>query len=66
MPAYQDISKYPETRRDLALVAEKAISSGEVMSLVRDAAGSLMTSLTCLTSTRAQVCPKVRKVLRLV
>ena len=45
MPAYQDISKYPETRRDLALVADKAISSGEVMSLVRDAAGSLMTKL---------------------
>ena len=45
MPAYEDISKYPETRRDLALVADKAISSGEVMSLVRDAAGSLMTKL---------------------
>ena len=45
MPAYQDISKYPETRRDLALVADKAISSGEVLSLVRDAAGSLMTKL---------------------
>ena len=45
MPAYQDISKYPETRRDLALVADKAISSGEVMSLVQGAAGSLMTKL---------------------
>jgi phenylalanyl-tRNA synthetase beta chain len=45
MPAYQDISKYPETRRDLALVVDKAISSGEVMSLARDAAGSLMTKL---------------------
>ena len=45
MPAYQDISKYPETRRDLALVADKAISSGEVMSLVRNAAGPLMAKL---------------------
>jgi len=45
MPVYQDISKYPETRRDLALVANKGIASGEVMSLVRDSAGSLMTKL---------------------
>ena len=45
MPVYRDISKYPETRRDLALVANKGIASGEVMSLVRGAAGSLMTKL---------------------
>lgn len=45
MPAYQDISKYPETRRDLALLADELVSSGEVMSLVRAAAGPLMTRL---------------------
>jgi phenylalanyl-tRNA synthetase beta chain len=45
MPAYQDISKYPETRRDLALVADHAVSSGEVMKLVREAAGPLMKKL---------------------
>ena len=45
MPAYQDISKYPETRRDLAVVADHAVSSGEVMTLVREAAGPLMKKL---------------------
>jgi phenylalanyl-tRNA synthetase beta chain len=45
MPAYDDISKYPETRRDLAVVADKAIASSEVLSTIREAAGSLLTKL---------------------
>ena len=45
MPAYDDISKYPETRRDLALVADKSAASAEVLSTIRNAAGSLLTKL---------------------
>ena len=45
MPAYDDISKYPETRRDLALVADKGITSAEVLSTIRAAAGTLLTKL---------------------
>ena len=45
MPAYDDISKYPETRRDLALVADKTAASAEVLSTIRKAAGSLLTKL---------------------
>ena len=45
MPAYDDISKYPETRRDLALVADKGITSAEVLSTIRAAAGPLLTKL---------------------
>ena len=45
MPAYDDISKYPETRRDLALVADKSAASAEVLSTIRKAAGSLITKL---------------------
>ena len=44
-PAYDDISKYPETRRDLALVADKSAASAEVLSTIRKAAGSLLTKL---------------------
>ena len=45
MPAYDDISKYPQTRRDLALVADKSAASAEVLSTIRKAAGSLLTKL---------------------
>ena len=48
MPAYDDISKYPETRRDLALVADKSAASAEVLSTIRKAAGSLLTKLDLL------------------
>ena len=45
MPEYKDISKFPETRRDLALVVPKSVASGDVMALIRDAAGGLLTKL---------------------
>ena len=45
MPEYEDISKFPETRRDLALVVDKGVASGDVMTLIRDTAGGLLTKL---------------------
>ena len=45
MPAYADISKYPETRRDLALIVDESIPSGDVLSVVEDSAGRLLTKL---------------------
>lgn len=45
MPEYKDISKFPETRRDLALVVDKGVASGDVMALIHDSAGELLTKL---------------------
>ena len=45
MPVYEDISKYPETRRDLALVADKGIASTDVLLTIRNAGGTLLTKL---------------------
>ena len=45
MPAYADISKYPETRRDLALIVDESVPSGDVLSVVEDSAGRLLTKL---------------------
>lgn len=39
VPQYQDISRYPETRRDLAVVVDQAVPAMEVLALARSAAG---------------------------
>ena len=40
LPAYRDISKFPEVRRDLAFFVEPAVSAAAVLSAARSAAGS--------------------------
>ena len=39
VPQYQDISRYPETRRDLAVVVDQTVPAMEVLALARSAAG---------------------------
>ncbi|MDF1764122.1 MAG: phenylalanine--tRNA ligase subunit beta, partial [Oleibacter sp.] len=45
VPAYQDISKFPEMRRDLALVIAQNVNVSQVFSEIRAAAGDYLTKL---------------------
>ena len=44
-PAYSDISKFPEMRRDLALVVDQAIHVDQVFDGIRSVAGDYLTKL---------------------
>ncbi|WP_210398202.1 phenylalanine--tRNA ligase subunit beta [Motiliproteus sediminis] len=46
LPAFAPLSKFPETRRDLALVVDQSIHVDELLSLVREQAGEWLTQLT--------------------
>ena len=39
VPQFQEISRYPETRRDLAVVVDRAVPATEVLAVARSAAG---------------------------
>jgi phenylalanyl-tRNA synthetase beta chain len=45
VPSFSELSRYPEVRRDLALVLDKSVSAAEVMENVRVAAGGYLTDL---------------------
>jgi len=45
VPAFKPLSKFPEMRRDLALVVTDATPVAEVMSLIREKAGDYLTKL---------------------
>ena len=45
IPKYAELSKFPEVRRDLAVVVDKTVSSARLMEDVRAAAGSYITDL---------------------
>lgn len=45
LPSYQKVSKFPEVRRDLAILISDEFSVAEVMSHVRQSAGSILTDL---------------------
>jgi phenylalanyl-tRNA synthetase beta chain len=40
------LSKYPEVRRDLAVIVDKAVPASELMANVRASAGTYLTDLT--------------------
>jgi phenylalanyl-tRNA synthetase beta chain len=46
LPEFADLSKFPEIRRDLAIVVDKSISASEIMGNVRTVAGTYLTDLT--------------------
>ena len=46
LPEFAELSKFPEVRRDLAIVVDKSISASEIMGNVRAAAGTYLTELT--------------------
>jgi phenylalanyl-tRNA synthetase beta chain len=45
VPSYEDISRFPETRRDIAVVVRRELEVGEVLSAVRDVAGPALADL---------------------
>ena len=45
LPAFSELSKFPEVRRDLAVVVDKVVASAELMSNVRAVAGTYLTDL---------------------
>lgn len=45
LPAFGELSKFPEVRRDLAVIVDKSVASAELMQNVRSVAGSYLTDL---------------------
>jgi len=45
VPSFVELSKFPEVRRDLAVVVDKSVSSAELLENVRGVAGAYLTDL---------------------
>jgi phenylalanyl-tRNA synthetase beta chain len=45
LPRFAELSRFPEVRRDLAVVVDKAVPAAELMANVSDAAGAYLTDL---------------------
>lgn len=45
VPSYEDISRFPETRRDLAVVVKRELEVGDLLSAVREVAGPALADL---------------------
>jgi phenylalanyl-tRNA synthetase beta chain len=45
LPAFRELSRYPEVRRDLAVVVDKSVAARDLMRDVEGAAGSCLTEL---------------------
>jgi phenylalanyl-tRNA synthetase beta chain len=45
LPGFTELSKFPEVRRDLAVIVDKSVPAAELMKTVRGAAGSYLTDL---------------------
>lgn len=45
LPKFSELSKFPETRRDLALIAGRDVASQDVIDVIRDNAGEWLTDL---------------------
>jgi phenylalanyl-tRNA synthetase beta chain len=46
LPSFAEVSKFPEIRRDLAIIVDKTISAAQVVTAVKSAAGSYLADLT--------------------
>lgn len=45
LPQFKELSKYPEVRRDLAVIVDEKISAQAILKNVRESAGALLTDL---------------------
>ncbi|KTT12845.1 hypothetical protein NS96R_21070 [Pseudomonas parafulva] len=45
LPKFSELSKFPDTRRDLALIAGRDVASQDVLDVIRDNAGEWLTDL---------------------
>lgn len=46
LPSFTEVSKFPEVRRDLAIIVDKSVAATDLMCTVKSAAGSYLTDLT--------------------
>lgn len=46
LPSFNEVSKFPEIRRDLAIIVDKSVPSAQLMNAVKRAAGTYLTDLT--------------------
>ncbi|MEP5765210.1 MAG: phenylalanine--tRNA ligase subunit beta [Halieaceae bacterium] len=45
LPAFEELSRFPEIRRDLAVLVDKSVAAGELLENVRTVAGTYLTDL---------------------
>lgn len=45
MPAFQELSRFPEVRRDLAMLVDRSVPAEAIMQCIREAAGEFLTEL---------------------
>ena len=45
VPVFSELSRYPEVRRDLALIVDRRLAASEVLSAVRESAGEYLSDL---------------------
>jgi phenylalanyl-tRNA synthetase beta chain len=45
MPKFQELSRFPEVRRDLALLVDRDVSAATLLAVIREAAGEWLTDL---------------------
>lgn len=45
MPSFTELSRFPEVRRDLAVLVGREIAAEDILSCIRDAAGENLTDL---------------------
>mgnify|MGYP005632796989 FL=1 len=45
IPSYEDISRFPETRRDIAVVVARSLEVGALLNAVREIAGATLADL---------------------
>ena len=45
MPKFHELSRFPEVRRDLALLADRDVAAGDVLDVIRENAGEWLTDL---------------------
>jgi phenylalanyl-tRNA synthetase beta chain len=61
VPEFQEISKYPAIRRDIAVIVDEGIEAQALETIVREAAGQLLKHLTVLSVYRGQQFEKGKK-----
>jgi phenylalanyl-tRNA synthetase beta chain len=61
LPSFKGLSKFPEVRRDIAIVVDDEIAGARVMQIAREAAGELLVDLKLFDVYRGQGIEKAKK-----
>ncbi len=66
LPKFSELSRFPEVRRDLALIADREVAATAVLDVIRENAGEwLSTTSGYLTSIRVKALIRIEKALQL-